>query len=216
MNISSVTCARARTRSRPGRRPGRCRSCCPGAARRSPAVVTDGSNGLPHGEERAALGTSGRPARRCTPTCEVGLDSANTIGRSLSRAIALSTVSVNAPPTAATPMMRGRLERRDRRRAESRPARARARSGSLCSARSVAALDDQALASRTSQQRRRAVASSGPRATIAATIRSAMPVAASPAPRNSSRCSAELPAGDAQRREQRPPAPPRRCPGCRR
>ena len=36
---------------------------------------------------------------------EVGLDSANTIGRSLSRAIACSTSGVNVPPTAATPMI---------------------------------------------------------------------------------------------------------------
>jgi hypothetical protein len=36
---------------------------------------------------------------------EVGFDSANTIGRSLSRAIASITSHVNAPPIAATPMI---------------------------------------------------------------------------------------------------------------
>ena len=37
--------------------------------------------------------------------CDVGLDSAKTIGRSLIFAISSSTARVNVPPTAATPMM---------------------------------------------------------------------------------------------------------------
>ena len=58
--------------------------------------------------------SSGTPPRPVHSAFDVGFDSAKTIGRSLSRAIASSTSGVKVPPTAATPMIAVGLQRLDR------------------------------------------------------------------------------------------------------
>ena len=68
-----------------------------------PFSVT-GSKGLP--QANSARPSVQRYASSAVHSdCDVGFDSANTIGRALIRAMSCRTSGVNVPPTAATPMI---------------------------------------------------------------------------------------------------------------
>ena len=86
------------------RRPGRCTSCCPGAAR---SVLPPRSPGRTGCRRRRARGPR-LHLYACSAVhsdFDVGFESAKMIGRSLIAPSRARTSSVNAPPAAATPMM---------------------------------------------------------------------------------------------------------------
>eukprot|EP00736_Rhodelphis_marinus_P002151 Rmarinus@m.4521 len=142
-------------------------------------LCSTGSNGLPDAKITF-------PSVQCTAcvavhsALDVGLDRANTMGRSFSSAILRMIGSVNVFGWADTPMMAVG----DTMSTASRKELACACSwayGSLWWAKSVRDFTTRPLES-TNQQRRRASASFIPSATNASTIKFAMPTPASPAP----------------------------------
>ena len=130
------------------------------------------------------------PAYACSAVhsaFDVGLDSASTIGRACSRAIALSTSLVNVLGVPDTPMIACGLSNSTASSSVLTGACAWAY-GFLCSAKSVRECSTNPFES-TNQQCWRASSNDSPSEQSASTTKSPMPIPASPAPRKSRRIS---------------------------
>ena len=183
MNTSSVMAA-CRSRPRRARCRGRCTSCCPAAARTSCRRASRGRTGC---RTRTARGP---PVQRYASSavhsaCEVGFDSAKTIGRLLILRHLFEHFPRKRAADGRDADDAGRLQRRGSHRRSRRPAGGRGRRRLVRERASGATLHDQAL--RIEQPATLLALRPGRQAVrhpSRTRSRSAMPVAASPAPRN--------------------------------